>query len=82
MQPSLVLGALCLSTYLKSSDVEMGAYGRKRAMALRDMAQSALEASMNAGRIDLELGMAAWVWIFLAVLTAMISFRGTDSSSI
>ena len=65
MQPSLVLAALSLSVYLKSSDAEMGAYGRKRAFALRDMAQSALDASMNAGWIDLELGMAAWVWMSL-----------------
>jgi len=65
MQPSLVLAALSLSIYLKSSDAEMGGYGRKRALALRDMAQSALDASMNAGWIDLELGMSAWVWMFL-----------------
>lgn len=61
MQPSLILAALAISTFLQSSEVEMGAKGRRKAMRLRDEAQGALEASINAGWLDETLVQAAWV---------------------
>ncbi|KAI0319115.1 hypothetical protein OF83DRAFT_1170514 [Amylostereum chailletii] len=59
MQPSLVLGALALATLLKSSELEMGAAGRGRALQLRDAAHGSLKASWNSQWIDLGLAEAA-----------------------
>lgn len=66
MQPSLVLAMLSLSTFWQSSEAStsLGRAGRERALRFRDEAQSALEASFNAGWIDETLAHAAWVIIF------------------
>jgi hypothetical protein len=61
MQPSLVLSALALSTFWQSSELGDGVHGRERAVRFRDEAQSALQASLNAGWIDETLAQAAWV---------------------
>jgi hypothetical protein len=68
MQPSLILAALAISTFLQSSEVEMGAKGRKKAMRLRDQAQGALEASYTAGWLDESLVQAAWVTICFCII--------------
>ncbi|KAJ4481978.1 hypothetical protein J3R30DRAFT_3455583 [Lentinula aciculospora] len=61
MQPSLVMAALSLSIFWQSSEIEEGEKGRTRALLLREEAQSALEASFNAGSIDETLAQAAWL---------------------
>ncbi|KAF5344976.1 hypothetical protein D9757_013784 [Collybiopsis confluens] len=61
MQPSLILAALALSTFWQSSEMGEGRVGRNRALRLREEAQSALEASFNAGSIDETLAQAAWL---------------------
>ncbi|ETW81210.1 hypothetical protein HETIRDRAFT_245172, partial [Heterobasidion irregulare TC 32-1] len=64
IQPSLVLAGLALATLVRSSELELGAAGRHRAIRLRDAAQSALEASSASQWIDLGLAEAA---MFLAL---------------
>ena len=61
MQPSYILAMLALATFLQSSETGLGAEGRRRALRLRDEAQSAMDASLNAGRLDPDLAKAAWV---------------------
>ncbi|KAF5330254.1 hypothetical protein D9758_014443 [Tetrapyrgos nigripes] len=61
MQPSLILATLAVSTFWKSSDIGLGHDGRQRALRFRDEAQSALEASFNAGFVDETLAQAAWL---------------------
>lgn len=63
IQPSFVLGALALATFLQSSNSEnsKGAAGRERALRLKNEAQSALEASLASRWIDDNLVQAAWV---------------------
>lgn len=65
MQPSLVLAVLAVATFLQSSESGRGEAGRRMAMRLRDEAQSALDASVQARRIDESLAQAAWVCIHL-----------------
>ncbi|KAK7469383.1 hypothetical protein VKT23_003858 [Stygiomarasmius scandens] len=61
MQPSLILAALAVSTFFKSSSVELGHEGRQRALRFREHAQGAMDASFNAGFIDETLAQAAWL---------------------
>jgi hypothetical protein len=61
VQPSLVLALLSMSIFWQSSEVGLGSPGRERALRFRDEAQSALEASFNAGWVDETLAQAAWV---------------------
>jgi len=61
MQPSLVLAGLALATLMKSSEMELGAAGRNRAIWLRDAAQASLESSWNTGWIDMTLAKAALI---------------------
>lgn len=61
MQPALVLSALALATLLQSSEIELGEVGRQRALRLRDVAQSHLEASWNTSCVDPALAQAAMV---------------------
>ncbi|THU95763.1 hypothetical protein K435DRAFT_665729 [Dendrothele bispora CBS 962.96] len=61
MQPSLVLSALAVSTFFKSSNVGLGQAGRQRALRFLDAAQGSLQASLNAGFIDETLAQAAWL---------------------
>ncbi|OBZ71009.1 hypothetical protein A0H81_09136 [Grifola frondosa] len=58
LQPSLILTALAVATFIQSSESELGLRGRMRALALQEQAQSALEASLNAGWIDCGLVQA------------------------
>ena len=61
MQPSLLPAALAIATFFQSSEAGFGQQGRQKAMRLRDVAQGALEASLNARWIDEDLAQAAWV---------------------
>ncbi|KAH7928462.1 hypothetical protein BV22DRAFT_1030769 [Leucogyrophana mollusca] len=61
MQPSLLPAALAIATFFQSSEAGLGKEGRDRALRLRDVAQGALEASLNAGWIDDSLAQAAWL---------------------
>jgi hypothetical protein len=64
LQPSCILAMLTVATFLQSSESGLGAEGRNKALRLRDEAQSALDASINAGRLDYDLVKAAWVrWL-------------------
>ncbi|OBZ70894.1 hypothetical protein A0H81_09169 [Grifola frondosa] len=59
LQPSLILSALAVATFVQSSESGLGLRGRVRALALQEQAQSALEASLNAGWIDCGLVQAS-----------------------
>ena len=61
LQPSLILAALAVANLIRSSERENGAKGRDWALALRDAAQSALDASLNSRWIDEYLVQASWV---------------------
>lgn len=61
MQPSIVLAGLALAVMVRSSEHGMGSQGREFALKLRDTAQAALEASINAQWITHSLAQAAWV---------------------
>jgi hypothetical protein len=61
MQPSLILAACALATFWQSSEIGKGKSGRDFALRLRDLAESALQGSLNAGWIDETLAQAAWV---------------------
>ncbi|PCH40106.1 hypothetical protein WOLCODRAFT_98280 [Wolfiporia cocos MD-104 SS10] len=69
LQPSFVLGALAVSTFLQSSESEngAGAPGRERALRLRDEAQSAFDASLSSRWIDSNLVQASWLLVFFEV---------------
>ncbi|TFK52485.1 hypothetical protein OE88DRAFT_1795692 [Heliocybe sulcata] len=67
MQPSLVLAALAVATFLHSSELDQAEAGRTRAMRLRDEAQACLEASLNGQWIDSSLAQAAWLLAFFEV---------------
>jgi len=82
LQPGLVLAALAMATFWQSSEVGGGAQGRERALRFRDEAQSAMEASFNAGWVDETLAQAAWVMhlLFSFQVTSVdsnCSFRST-----
>lgn len=61
LQPALVLSALAMATLMRSSELELGATGRARAVSLRDAAQASMEAAINAQEIDYTLAEAAIV---------------------
>jgi hypothetical protein len=61
MQPSFLPAALAIATFFQSSEAGFGKEGREKALRLRDIAQGALEASLNARWVDEELAQAAWV---------------------
>ncbi|KAH9848329.1 hypothetical protein C2E23DRAFT_739894 [Lenzites betulinus] len=67
IQPSLVLAALGLATFLQSSDMERGAKGREKALRLIDQAHATFDASINSGWIDIGLVQAAWVLAFFEI---------------
>ncbi|EJF57907.1 hypothetical protein DICSQDRAFT_157117 [Dichomitus squalens LYAD-421 SS1] len=62
VQPSLIYGALAMSTFFQSSELEMGAKGREKALQLLDRAHAMFDASLTAGWIDLGLVQAAWLF--------------------
>ena len=84
LQPSFVLGALALATFLQSSNSEnsKGAPGRERALRLKDEAQSALEASLASRWIDDNLVQAAWVRKHSCLHSRRIRLRGFHTSSV
>lgn len=63
IQPSLILAALGIATFLQSSEMELGAKGREKALRLIDQARASFDASVNSGWIDVGLVQAAWVAI-------------------
>ncbi len=63
MQPSLVLSLLAFAAYIQGSEIEGGDVQRRKASHLRQVAQSAFDASYNAGWLDVQLGQAAFVCI-------------------
>ncbi|TFY80459.1 hypothetical protein EWM64_g3551 [Hericium alpestre] len=67
MQPSLVLAALAVGTYLQSSQLGRGEEGRRLALILRDEAQSSLDASLASRSVDEELAQAAWILAFFEI---------------
>ncbi|KAF9568802.1 hypothetical protein CPC08DRAFT_624611 [Agrocybe pediades] len=81
IQPSLVLSLLALSTFWQSSEVGYGKEGRERALRLRDEAQSAMDASFNAGWIDETLAQAAWLLALFEVCAhpRHTSYRSTSA---
>ncbi|CCA67447.1 hypothetical protein PIIN_01278 [Serendipita indica DSM 11827] len=60
LQPALVWSLLAISTYLNSSELEGGAWGRERANRLRDEAEASIASSLAIGWVDLQLAQAAW----------------------
>ncbi|CDO69275.1 hypothetical protein BN946_scf185042.g177 [Trametes cinnabarina] len=64
MQPSLLLAALALGTLALSSEAENGAPGRARALKLIDLADSAVQASLASGWVDLGLVQASWLMLY------------------
>ncbi|GLB38529.1 putative GAL4-like Zn(II)2Cys6 (or C6 zinc) binuclear cluster DNA-binding domain [Lyophyllum shimeji] len=81
MQPSLVLALLALSTFWQSSEVGLGHLGRERALRFRDEAQSALDASFNAGWIDETLAQAAWLLAMFEVCAHPLHSSERSNSS-
>ncbi|KAJ7189857.1 hypothetical protein GGX14DRAFT_484326 [Mycena pura] len=81
MQPSLVLAALAMSTFWQSSEIGWGHQGRVRAIRFRDEAQSALEASYNAGWVDDTLAQAAWMLAIFEVCAHPNHSRERSSSA-
>lgn len=61
LQPSLIIISCALGMIWQSSEIGKGKSGRDLALQLRDQAQGALQASLNAGWIDENLAIAAWV---------------------
>ncbi|KAI0657039.1 hypothetical protein C8Q70DRAFT_1007912 [Cubamyces menziesii] len=61
LQPSLILGLLGLATFFQSSELELGAKGREKALRLIDHAHATFHASVNSGWIDVGLVQAAWI---------------------
>ncbi|KAI0630960.1 hypothetical protein C8Q77DRAFT_1130283 [Trametes polyzona] len=67
IQPSLILAALGLATFLQSSELELGARGREKALRLIDQAHATFDASFTAGWIDVGLVQAAWMLAFFEI---------------
>ncbi|THH01910.1 hypothetical protein EW026_g884 [Hermanssonia centrifuga] len=67
LQPSLVLAAVAVANFIRSSEQENGEKGRTWALTLRDRAQSALEASLNARWVDESLVQASWLIAFFEI---------------
>ncbi|OJT03182.1 hypothetical protein TRAPUB_6230 [Trametes pubescens] len=67
IQPSLILAALGLATFLQSSELELGAKGREKALRLIDQARASFDASVNSGWIDVGLVQAAWLLAFFEI---------------
>lgn len=61
LQPGLVLSALSVAVFFKSSEAEGGAWGRERAARLKAEAEAAVESSLAVGWVDIGLAQAAWV---------------------
>ncbi|KAG6844662.1 hypothetical protein H0H87_005030 [Tephrocybe sp. NHM501043] len=81
MQPCLVLALLAMSTFWQSSEIGNGRAGRERALRFRDEAQSALDASFNAGWIDETLAQAAWLLALFEVCAHPLHSSERSNSS-
>ncbi|KAF8073616.1 hypothetical protein FPV67DRAFT_1478620 [Lyophyllum atratum] len=81
IQPSLVLALLAMSTFWQSSEIGLGRLGRDRALRFRDEAQSALDASFNAGWIDETLAQAAWLLALFEVCAHPLHSSERSNSS-
>ncbi|KAF5382644.1 hypothetical protein D9615_002795 [Tricholomella constricta] len=81
IQPSLVLALLAMATFWQSSEVGFGRLGRERALRFRDEAQSALDASFNAGWIDETLAQAAWLLALFEVCSHPLHSSERSNSS-
>ncbi|KAG6910688.1 hypothetical protein DXG01_008732 [Tephrocybe rancida] len=81
LQPCLVLALLAMSTFWQSSEVGRGHLGRERALRFRDEAQSALDASFNAGWIDETLAQAAWLLALFEVCAHPLHSSERSNSS-
>jgi hypothetical protein len=77
VQPSLIYAMITLSTFMQSSELELGHAGRIRALRYRDEAESALQASVNAGWIDEALAQAAFVSKHVILSRAMFILPDT-----
>ncbi|OSD02480.1 hypothetical protein PYCCODRAFT_1425319 [Trametes coccinea BRFM310] len=60
IQPGLILAMLALGTFVQSSNLRLGARGRKRAPKLVEQAHAALQASLSPRWVDIGLAQAAW----------------------
>ncbi|KAG5645482.1 hypothetical protein DXG03_006027 [Asterophora parasitica] len=81
IQPSLVLAMLAMATFWQSSEIGRGHLGRERALRFRDEAQSALDASFNAGWIDETLAQAAWLLALFEVCSHPLHSSERSNSS-
>ena len=66
-----------MAMLMRSSETELGAHGRERALWLKNLAQTALESSWNSRWIDLSLAEAALVrrvLIVLRIASHLVSF--------
>ncbi|KAJ7095744.1 hypothetical protein B0H15DRAFT_774458 [Mycena belliarum] len=81
IQPSLVLAVLAMSTFWQSSEIGLGHHGRQRALTFRDEAQSALEASFNAGWVDDTLAQAAWLLAMFEICAHPLHSSDRSSSA-
>ncbi|KAI0731627.1 hypothetical protein C8Q72DRAFT_906414 [Fomitopsis betulina] len=61
MQPALIMAALAMATLMKSSEIELRAEGRNRAIMYRDTAQTLLESACNQHLVDYTLAEAALI---------------------
>ena len=63
LQPGLLMSALSLAIFFKSSEAEGGVWGRERAARLKAHAEAAVDSSLAVGWVDIGLAQAAWVRI-------------------
>ncbi|OCH89059.1 hypothetical protein OBBRIDRAFT_733272 [Obba rivulosa] len=61
IQPSLIMSALAMANLMRSSELELGAAGRRRALEFRDAAQASLEDACNNQSVDYTLAEAALI---------------------
>ncbi|KAF8842166.1 hypothetical protein BDN67DRAFT_899803 [Paxillus ammoniavirescens] len=82
MQPSFLPAALAIATFFQSSEAGFGKEGREKALRLRDIAQGALEASLNARWVDEELAQAAWLLALFEVCAHPLHTRDRCASGV
>ncbi|KAL7279744.1 hypothetical protein ACG7TL_006151 [Trametes sanguinea] len=67
IQPSLILAMLAMGTFVQSSNLRLGARGRKRALKLIEQAHAALQASLSSRWVDIGLAQAAWFLAYFEI---------------
>ena len=60
LQPSVVLAALALSTLMRSSEIELGAHGRQKALWLKDFAEKSKVDQTHVYTIDWSEDRIIW----------------------